>query len=67
MKNIKAFLYMGTWTLIIAIILYSQGAHIHFRELNWAIGTSLILLITHMVNMAIYFKVAGNEPYKWFK
>ncbi|MBT3992903.1 MAG: hypothetical protein P8M55_00230 [Gammaproteobacteria bacterium] len=67
MKNIKAFLYMGSWTLIIAIILYSQGAHIHFRELNWAIGTSLILLITHMVNMAIYFKVAGNEPYKWFK
>ena len=67
MKNIKAFLYMGSWTLIIAIILYSQGAHIHFCELNWAIGTSLILLITHMVNMAIYFKVAGNEPYKWFK
>ena len=67
MKKIKAFLYMGSWTLIIAIILYSQGAHIHFRELNWAIGTSLILLITHMVNMAIYFKVAGNEPYKWFK
>ncbi len=67
MKSVKAFVCMGLWTLLIVIILYSQGAHIHFREFSWAIGTSLILLFTHMVNMAIYFKVAGDEPYKWFR
>jgi len=67
MKNFKAFTTMSLWTLTIGIILYRIEAHLHFREILWALSLSLILLVTHMVNMIIYFKIAGNDPYKWFK
>lgn len=67
MKNLKAFSIMGIWTALIGFLLFSVQAHLHFREIAWALGLSIILLITHMINMLIYFKVAGNTPYKWFK
>ena len=67
MKNFKAFTIKSLWTLTIGIILYRIEAHLHFREILWALSLSLILLVTHMVNMIIYFKIAGNDPYKWFK
>jgi len=66
MKNLKAFIFMSIWTALIGFLLYSVQAHLHFREITWALGIALILLVTHMINMVIYFKVAGNTPYKWF-
>jgi len=66
MKNLKAFSLMGIWTTLIFFVLYYLGAHLHFREITWALGLSVVLLGTHMVNMVIYFKVAGNTPYQWF-
>jgi len=67
MKNLKAFSIMGIWTVSVFVLLYILQAHLHYREITWALGLSLVLLITHMVNMVIYFKVAGNAPYRWFK
>jgi hypothetical protein len=67
MKNFKAFTIMSLWTLTIGIILYRIEAHLHFREILWALSLSLVLLVTHMINMIIYFKIAGIDPYKWFK
>jgi O-antigen/teichoic acid export membrane protein len=66
MNNIKAFLIMGVWTVTIGFILYSFEAHLHYREILWALSLSVILLATHMINMVIYFKVTRNNPYKWF-
>jgi len=40
---------------------------LHYRELTWAIPIGLVLIITHMVNMTIYFKVRDNKPYSWDK
>lgn len=56
---------MGIWTAIVFYGLYSIGAHLNFREPLWAVGIGVILLITHMVNMAIYFKVAGEKAFQW--
>jgi hypothetical protein len=67
MKTLKAILIMSIWTSIVGFILYTIEAHLHFREIIWAIAIGVILLITHMVNMALYFKIAGKEPYLWFK
>ena len=67
MKTLKAILIMSIWTSIVGFILYTVEAHLHFREIIWAIAIGVILLITHMVNMALYFKIAGKEPYLWFK
>jgi len=47
--------------------LYQFDAHLYFRQIGWAVIISIVLLIAHMINFAIYFKIAGNEPFKWFK
>ena len=62
----KAFILMGILTTVVAAILYTLGAHLHYREFVWAIAISIVLLATHMANLAIYFSVAGKKPYKWF-
>lgn len=67
MKNLKAFLIMFVWTTVVGLILYKLDAHVYYRNIVWAFGISFVLLLAHMVNMVIYFKVAGNTPYQWFK
>jgi hypothetical protein len=67
MKSLKAFSLMGGVTLIALVILYLLDAHNNYREFHWALGISIVLLITHVSNMAIYFRFTGNEPYKWFQ
>lgn len=67
MKNLKAFSIIGFITASVGVLLYALDAHLNYRNLFWAIGISITLLITHILNMAVYFKVAGDQPYKWFK
>lgn len=66
MKSLKAFSLMAGLTATVAVVLYLVQAHVHFRELPWALGITLVVLATHMANMAIYFRVAGDKPYRWF-
>lgn len=65
MASFKAILVMAIWTALIGYGLFSAGALEHFREPLWAVGIGATLLITHMVNMALYFKVAGEKPFQW--
>ena len=66
MASLKAILVMMLWTGLVGFGLYSIGAHEQFRAPLWALGIGAALLVTHMVNMAIYFKVAGEKPFEWF-
>ncbi|SFJ80288.1 hypothetical protein [Methylophaga sulfidovorans] len=65
MASFKAIVVMVFWTALVGYGLYSVGAQDNFRDPLWAVGIGLALLITHMVNMAIYFKVAGEKPFQW--
>ena len=65
MASFKALIVMAVWTVLIGYGLYSVGALENFREPLWAVGIGIVLLITHLVNMAIYFKVAGEKPFQW--
>jgi hypothetical protein len=67
MKNLKAFTIIGLITASVGAVLFALDAHLNYRNILWASAISVTLLITHVVNMAVYFKVAGEEPYKWFK
>jgi len=58
---------MSIWTALVFFVLYQFDAHLYFRQIGWAVIISIVLLIAHMINFAIYFKIAGNEPFKWFK
>ncbi|MFK8054125.1 MAG: hypothetical protein AB8F65_14250 [Woeseiaceae bacterium] len=67
MKNLKAVALMGAWTLSVGFALYLLQAHLHYRDVVWALGIAAAVLGTHMVNMAIYFRIAGDTPYQWFR
>lgn len=67
MASFKAIVVMLIWTAITFYGLYAIGAHENFRNPLWALGTGVALLVIHMVNMALYFKIAGERPYAWFK
>ena len=67
MKNLKAFIIIGLITASVGAVLFALDAHLNYRNILWTVAISVTLLITHVVNMAVYFKVAGEEPYKWFK
>ena len=62
-----AFSLVSIWTSAVGVSLYFFDAHLHYRDLNWAISIGLILLITHMVNMTLYFKIRGDEPFNGHK
>ena len=65
MASFKAIVVMAIWTVLVGYGLYSVGALENFRDPLWALGIGVVLLVTHMVNMAIYFKVAGEKPFQW--
>ena len=67
MKNLKAFTIIGLITVSVGAALFALDEHLNYRNILWAVAISVTLLITHVINMAVYFKVAGEEPYKWFK
>ena len=67
MKNLKAFTIIGLITASVGAVLFALDAHLNYRNILWAVAISVTLLITHVINRAVYFKVAGEEPYKWFK
>jgi len=69
MASFKALIVMAIWTGIVGYGLYKIGAHLteNFRQPLWAVGIGTALIITHIVNMSIYFKVAGEKPFQWFK
>ena len=62
MKSIQAFLVMGIWTALVFFVLYQFDAHLYFRQIGWAVIISIVLLIAHMINFAIYFKIEAMSP-----
>jgi hypothetical protein len=66
MKTLKAIVFMSIWTLSIIYVLYLLEAHLHYQNVFAAVLIGFVLLVTHMINMVLYFKIAGKTPYKWF-
>ncbi|NKC15539.1 MAG: hypothetical protein GKR94_26085 [Gammaproteobacteria bacterium] len=67
MASIKALAIMVAWSAIAAWAMSAIGFADNYREIIWAIGGAIALLVILMVNVWIYFVVAKDEPWKWFK
>jgi hypothetical protein len=68
MASFKAIIVMLIWTAITFYGLYTLGAHeLAMHNFVYALATGVALLVIHMVNMALYFKIAGEKPFEWFK
>ena len=65
MKNILAFFAMITWTISAGAGLYFSGILAQHTAIGWSLIAALILLAIHIGNLILYFKIAGNEPYRW--
>ena len=65
MKNYLGFLAMFIWTLFAGVFLYFSGIFSLHTNIAWAILIATILLIVHVINLVLYFKITGDTPYKW--
>jgi hypothetical protein len=45
--------------------LYFSGILAQHTAIGWSLIAALILLAIHIGNLILYFKLAGDEPYKW--
>jgi len=65
MKNILGFIAMFIWTAIGGVSLYFSGIFSLHTNAGWAILIAASLLIVHVINLILYFKITGDEPYRW--
>ena len=65
MKNILGFIAMLIWTTIAGVSLYFSGIFSLHTNVGWAILIATSLFIVHIINLILYFKITGDEPYKW--
>ncbi len=71
---LKATLAMVVWSVAVGFGLVQAGAGEHFYRgewtldvVLWSLGTALALLIALMVNVWLFLKVGGEDPWRWFK
>lgn len=67
MASLKALVPMVLWTILAVLLINFFGFNENFRGPVGAIGGALMLLITILVNVWLYFVIAKDEPWKWIK
>ncbi len=65
MKTQLALLAIAIFTGVVGFILYMIGVGDHHFEPLWALGTSIIFLIVLLIDVWMFFAIAGEEAYKW--
>lgn len=67
MASMKALVAMVVWSAVAAWAMNAAGFVENSREFIWAVAAAVALLIILMVNVWIYFLIARDEPWKWFR
>ncbi|MDW3096145.1 MAG: hypothetical protein R8G33_10770 [Gammaproteobacteria bacterium] len=67
MKTFSALIAIALFTSVVGIALVSLGIEQHHTNPIWAIGTSIIFLITLLIDVWMFFAIAGEEAYQWEK
>jgi len=65
MKNILGIVAILVWTISAGGLIFFSGILNLHQHIGWSILIGLILLGIHLINLILYFKITGNEPYKW--
>lgn len=65
MKTPLALLAIVIFTSIVGYILYMVGVGEHHFEPLWALGTSIIFLVVLLIDVWMFFAIAGEEAYRW--
>ncbi len=67
MRSFVAFLAMVAWSAAVAAIMYQIGFQSHVHDLWWSLGATLVLFIGLIGNVWIFFFIAKETPWTWFK
>lgn len=65
MKTKLALLAIIAFTSVVGIVLTSIGIGYHHTDIVWALGTSIVFLVTLLINVWMFFAIAGEEAYRW--
>ena len=65
MKTYLALLAIAAFTSVVGFALYNLGVGDHHTEWLWALGTSVIFLVTLLIDVWMFFAIAGEEAYQW--
>ena len=67
MAAFKAYMTMAIWTLCTVGAMVWAGFGPHHTEPLWALTAAVLLLAILVINVWIFFAVAKEEPWKWFR
>ena len=62
---ILALLAIIVFTSAVGFVLYSIGVGEHHTDVVWALGTSIVFLVTLLIDVWMFFAIAGEEAYQW--
>ena len=65
MKTKLAVLSIAVFTGAIGYILNAIGVGDHHTDPLWALGTAVVFLIVLLIDVWMFFAIAGEEAYKW--
>jgi hypothetical protein len=67
MSSFKGFLAIVILTSIVAWAAGQLNVGAHHTDPVWALGTAIGFLILLVSDVALFFAVAGDDPFKWEK
>lgn len=65
MKTVLALFSIAVFTAVVGAILVTIGVGEHHTNPVWAVGTSIVFLVTLLIDVWLFFAIAGEEAYKW--
>lgn len=65
MKTQLALLVIAIFTGAVGFALYLLGVGDHHFNPIWALGTSVVFLVVLLIDVWLFFAIAGEEAYKW--
>ena len=67
MKTFTALIAIAIFTSLVGIVLVQLGVEAHHSNPLWALGTSIVFLVTLLIDVWMFFAIAGEEAYQWEK
>ena len=65
MKTPLAILSIAVFTGVVGYLLNMAGVGAHHADPVWALGTSIIFLVVLLIDVWMFFAIAGEEAYRW--
>ena len=60
-----ALLAIAVFTGAVGYIMYILGVGDHHFNPLWALGTSIVFLVVLLIDVWMFFAIAGEEAYRW--